>query len=386
MNNSELKRSDFFFDLPEELIAKYPPEKRGESRLLILDRMTGRRQHRMAFDLPEILAGKEYRSYQGEAPLLVFNNSRVRKARLKAHYISGHETASKETEFLLLNRVDSHIWRCMVNHTKRRRPKQRYCFAGGLEGEIIEAPAAEKDNESMDKISMNEFRYLRFDSPIDDEWLDIHGHIPLPPYIKRDDEKADAERYQTIYASRTAASTLGSGASSAAPTAGLHFTEEMFNSLKAAGIGTAFITLHVGLGTFLPVRSEHIKDHIMHEESYMISEETARQINTAKAAGRKIIAVGTTSLRSLESASADTEKELRSSELRSIEGSTSLFIYPGYRFKISDALFTNFHTPGSTLLMLAAAFAGRELILKTYTEAIQEHYRFFSYGDAMLIN
>ena len=400
-----MKTSDFSFDLPEELIAKYPPPERGCSRLMILDRRTGHRRHRMVADLPELLAGPDFRSPGGEAPLLVFNNSRVRKARLMARQktvaVAGQKTAgnstSGKTEFLLINRVDSHTWRVMVNRAKRRRPDQRYCFAGDLEGEIVEAPA-----DVPEKDKTEEFRYLRFDSPIDDDWLDIHGHIPLPPYIKRDDEESDGERYQTIYADRMAGTGLGPGASAAAPTAGLHFSEGILARLLAAGIERVFITLHVGLGTFLPVRAEHIENHVMHEEVYSIGEDAARRINTAKAAGRKIICVGTTSVRTLESAC----KEYPFVQVG--EGITSIFIYPGYRFKLTDALFTNFHTPGSTLLMLAAAFTeanttafapspftlsppvprggkGLRLILESYAEAVREGYRFFSYGDAMLI-
>ncbi len=197
-----------------------------------------------------------------------------------------------------------------------------------------------------------------------------YGHIPLPPYIKREDVPSDANRYQTIYAKETG--------SSAAPTAGLHFTQEIMDRLSANGIESVFITLHVGLGTFLPVRSENIEDHPMHSESFSIDENTARKIEEAKIEGRKIIAVGTTSVRTLESAWSDGKFEKK-------EGSTSIFIYPGYKFKIVDALFTNFHTPESTLLMLVSAFAGRELILESYAEAVREGYRFFSYGDAMLV-
>ena len=368
----------YFFDLPEELIAKYPPAERGDSRLMLLDRKTGERRHCMVNDLPAILAGPDFRSPGGEAPLLVFNNSRVRKARLMAH---------PAAEFLLLNRIDSFTWKALVDRSKRRRPGCRYCFADGIEGEIVTAPEAEEEGG---------IRYIRFSSCIDDDWLDIHGHVPLPPYIKRNDEDSDSERYQTIYADKLAGAGLGPGASAAAPTAGLHFTKELFGLFDAAGIERVFITLHVGLGTFLPVRTEQIEDHVMHEELYSIGEDTARRINTAKAAGRKIIAVGTTAVRTLESAfckePADTGYG-KGTYVKAGEGKTRIFIYPGYRFNAVDALFTNFHTPGSTLLMLAAAFAdanagvfsGQQLMLDSYAEAIKERYRFFSYGDAMLI-
>jgi S-adenosylmethionine:tRNA ribosyltransferase-isomerase len=213
-------------------------------------------------------------------------------------------------------------------------------------------------------------RLLEFDRTIDDDWLDRYGHIPLPPYIKRADTEADADRYQTVYAAACG--------STAAPTAGLHFTQELLDRLDAAGIESAFVTLHVGLGTFLPVRSVNIEDHVMHNETFCIEGETAAKIERAKAGGRKIIAVGTTSVRTLES-------EWDSGRIKTGEGSTSIFIYPGYRFNVVDALFTNFHTPESTLLMLVAAFAGKDLILGSYAEAVKEGYRFFSYGDAMLI-
>jgi S-adenosylmethionine:tRNA ribosyltransferase-isomerase len=217
---------------------------------------------------------------------------------------------------------------------------------------------------------LNDSPLLQFDRPIDDEWLDRYGHIPLPPYIKRQDDVQDADRYQTVYAAAYG--------SSAAPTAGLHFTRELLNSLAAAGIETAFVTLHVGLGTFLPVRSEHIEDHSMHRETFSIDVQTAEKIEKAKAAGRRIVAVGTTSARTLESAWA-------AGSIKRGEGSTDIFIYPGYRFNVADALFTNFHTPESTLLMLVSAFAGRDLVLESYAEAISRGYGFFSYGDAMLL-
>jgi S-adenosylmethionine:tRNA ribosyltransferase-isomerase len=215
-----------------------------------------------------------------------------------------------------------------------------------------------------------EFKYLAFDRVIDDDWLDRYGHIPLPPYIKRQDAPSDSERYQTVYAS-----AFGS---SAAPTAGLHFTNELLERVNAAGIESVFITLHVGLGTFLPVRSENIEDHVMHREIFSIDEHAASKIEAAKAQGRKIIAVGTTSARTMESA-------WDAGRIKRGETDTSIFIYPGYKFNVADAMFTNFHTPESTLLMLVSAFAGRELILDSYAEAIAQDYRFFSYGDAMLI-
>jgi S-adenosylmethionine:tRNA ribosyltransferase-isomerase len=404
-----MKTSDFFFDLPENLIAQYPPADRGKSRLMVLDRRTGKREHRMAEELPAVLAER----FGGpDRVLLVFNNSRVRRARLPGRSAATGASA----EFLLVNRIDSRTWRTLVEKSKRKKPGSRYMFSGGMEAEIVET-GGPPENPGLYR--NQGFRYLRFDAPVDDDWLDLHGHIPLPPYITRPDEVSDDERYQTIYADRGAAANLGPGASAAAPTAGLHFTGTMFAELAKAGVDTAFVTLHVGLGTFLPVRTENIEDHLMHEEVYSIGEDAARKINAAKDREKKIVAVGTTSVRTLESA-------WESAGIRAGEGVTSIFIYPGYRFKVAEGLFTNFHTPGSTLLMLASAFSenpdgptktgpagtcpvetnpaetnpvgtcpagtcpaaghsGREIILESYAEAIREGYRFFSYGDAMLI-
>jgi len=263
----------------------------------------------------------------------------------------------------------SPIWKSLVHRAKRRKPGSVYAFYDNNGGEAARAEITGGEGE---------FRFLKFDRPIDDDWLDRHGHIPLPPYIKREDAPSDADRYQTVYAA--------AAGSVAAPTAGLHFTKELLERLEASGVETAFVTLHVGLGTFLPVRSENIEEHKMHEESFYIDENTACKIEKAKAEGRKIIAVGTTSVRTLETA-------WDSGRFKKREGGTSIFIHPGYNFKIVDALFTNFHTPESTLLMLVSAFAdensvgksGRELILESYAEAVRENYRFFSYGDAMLI-
>jgi S-adenosylmethionine:tRNA ribosyltransferase-isomerase len=310
---------------------------------MVLDRPAGILSHRMVEDLPEILE---------PGSLLVFNNSKVRKARL---YGRSPETGAA-VEFLLLKKLDDRRWLSMVQRSRRRRPGSRYIFPDGTEGEIS---AAE-----------DELRIIRFDRPLDEEWFDRWGHIPLPPYIKREDTPADGDRYQTVYAEKPG--------SAAAPTAGLHFTRELMAELTRRGMETAFITLHVGLGTFLPVRTENLEDHRMHEESFTIGEEAAGRIEAARAQNRKIIAVGTTSVRALESA-------WTGEGLRRGAGSTAIFIYPGYVFKAVDALFTNFHTPESTLLMLVSAFAGRECILESYQEAARRGYRFFSYGDAMLI-
>ncbi|MDR1858974.1 MAG: tRNA preQ1(34) S-adenosylmethionine ribosyltransferase-isomerase QueA [Treponema sp.] len=376
-----MKTSDFNFDLPESLIAQYPPESRGQSRLMVLDRQTGKRLHRMVDDLPDILCQNEFRGKDGGLPLLVFNNSKVRKARLIGKSLQTGATV----EFLLLEKTgtrkqglgtrvsefpdpqspipspQSPTWKAIAQHAKRRKPGSQYAFFDEGGTEVAQAEITGREGV---------FRLLAFDRDIDDAWLDRYGHIPLPPYIKRQDEQADAERYQTVYAAVPG--------SAAAPTAGLHFTEGLLRRLAAAGIETAFLTLHVGLGTFLPVRSENIEDHLMHREYFSIDEQTAAQIERAKAQGRKVIAVGTTSVRTLESA-------WEAGRLKRGEGSTAIFIYPGYRFDVIDAMFTNFHTPESTLLMLVSAFAGRESILESYAEAIREGYRFFSYGDAMLI-
>jgi S-adenosylmethionine:tRNA ribosyltransferase-isomerase len=376
-----MKTSDFFFELPDELIAQYPPEKRGQSRLMLLKRRTGERSHHMVEELPEILCGLEFRGKDGGLPLLVFNNSKVRKARLIGTAL---HTGAK-VEFLLIGNREQGTgnreqgrenqregfslssgrseWKVLVKRARRKRSGGVYVFFDNNGTEIARAEITGGEDE---------FRYLAFDRVVDDDWLDRYGHIPLPPYIKRQDAASDSERYQTVYA--------GAYGSSAAPTAGLHFTNELLDRINASGIESLFITLHVGLGTFLPVRSENIEDHVMHQEHYSIDDKTAQKIETAKKQGRKVIAVGTTSVRTMESA-----WDPGSGTIKRGEGATSIFIYPGYKFNVTDALITNFHTPESTLLMLVSAFAGRELILESYADAVAQGYRFFSYGDAMLI-
>ena len=362
----QTKTSDYHFELPGHLIAQYPSAERGQSRLMVMRRKEGSLEHRMLRDLPSILES---------GTLMVFNNSRVRKARL--YGVS--ETGGAECEFLLLSKIlesgdgmppgeTGRLWKVLVKRARRRRQGSRYVFGNGKSSEKIGAEITGGDGE---------YRRLKFDRPIDDAWLDIHGHVPLPPYIRRNDLCEDAQRYQTVYAEEYG--------SAAAPTAGLHFTEELLGDLTKAGIETAFITLHVGLGTFLPVRAENIEEHRMHEETYSINEETASQIERARAGGRKVLAVGTTSVRTLESAWEEDPSMPGAGKLRRGEGSTSIFIYPPYRFKAIDAIFTNFHTPSSTLLMLVSAFAGRDFILESYKEAIREGYHFFSYGDACLL-
>ena len=369
-----MKTGDFYFELPERLVAQHPTEHRGQSRLMLLDRRAGTRSHRMVEDLPEILLSPALMT-DGGPPLLVFNNSKVRKARLMG--LSADTGA--QVEFLLLERAggtDPRAWKALVHRAKRRKPGSAYAFYGPDGAEAARARLAPAEGDSLagkPEGAGNEFggmRLLEFDREIDDDWLDKNGHVPLPPYIKREDAPADADRYQTVYAQVTG--------SAAAPTAGLHFTEELLARVAAAGVESVFITLHVGLGTFLPVRAEEIKDHVMHEETYSVGEEQAAKIEAAKAQGRKVVAVGTTSVRTLESA-------WRDGRLERGEFGTSMFIYPGFKFNVVDALFTNFHTPESTLLMLVSAFAGREFVLESYAEAVREEYRFFSYGDAMLM-
>ena len=347
-----MKTDDFNFDLPEELIAQYPSAERGASRLLVLDRAGGRITHTVASRLADFVE---------PGTLMIFNDSKVRKARL----FGAAEDTAAEVEFLLLGPVPgtgdpengSPEWMAMCSKSRKQKIGRRYRFPGDMRGTI--------SGEAMDE------KILAFDRPVGDAYLDLYGHMPLPPYIKRGDETSDESRYQTIYAKE-----IGSAA---CPTAGLHFTQDILDSLASAGIQAEWVTLHVGLGTFLPVRAENIENHVMHEEWYTVPPRTAEAVLKAKSEGRKVVAVGTTSLRTLESAARG------DGTLTSGPGSTRIFIHPGYGFKVVDALFTNFHTPKSTLLMLVSAFAGRELILSTYAEAVSRGYRFFSYGDAMFI-
>lgn len=348
-----MKRTDFYFDLPPELIAQYPSERRGNDRLMILGRKSGEVSHRAVSDLPSLIES---------GTLMVFNNSRVRKARL----FGTKESTGREVEFIFLNKVDeaSRVWNTLVKNAKKQRPGMRYEFPDSSVGTILENP----QNEGT------EFRTVRFDFALTENWFEKNGHIPLPPYIRRADCEADGERYQNVFADN-----IGSAA---CPTAGLHFTNEMLETLERKKIERAFITLHVGLGTFLPVREENIEDHKMHEEIFTVESDAAQKINHAKKEGRPILAVGTTSVRTLESACVEEGGAWR---VREGTFATSIFMYPGYKFKIVDQMFTNFHTPESTLIMLVSAFSSRENILNAYEEAVREKYRFFSYGDAMLI-
>ncbi len=341
---------EFDFNLPEELIAQHPSGIRGQDKLMLLNRKTGETEHHNMSDLPDLIL---------PGTLMIFNNSKVRRARCYGI----KETTGREQEFMFLNQLDStgNTWNTMVKGAKKQKPGMRYTFPDGTTGTIIER----QENTGT------EFRALRFESPVTEEWFEKNGHIPLPPYIKREDTEEDSERYQNIYAKETG--------SAACPTAGLHFTEEMLSRLSEKGIERDFVTLHVGLGTFLPVREEKIEDHKMHEEAFTVSEATAEKINQAKKEGRPVLAVGTTSVRTLESACDE------NGIVKAGTSSTHIFMYPGYRFKVIDQMFTNFHTPESTLIMLVSAFAGREHILNAYRNAVENRYRFFSYGDAMFI-
>lgn len=345
-----MKLTDFDFDLPQDLIAQKPSGKRGDDRLMLLDRKNGSVFHHQMNDLPDLIM---------PGTLMIFNNSKVRRARCYGI----KETTGRNQEFMFLNQLDKEgfLWNTMVKSAKKQKNGMRYQFPDGTVAQIVDFPGNEK----------TEFRALKFDFPLDEKWFEKNGHIPLPPYIKREDTEEDSERYQNVYAKETG--------SAACPTAGLHFTEEMLSCLAEKNIERDFITLHVGLGTFLPVRESIIENHKMHEEVYTISESTAEKINKAKREGRPILAVGTTSVRTLES-SADEKGFVKSGT-----SSTRIFMYPGYKFKVVDQMFTNFHTPESTLIMLVSAFAGRENILNAYKNAVENRYRFFSYGDAMFI-
>ncbi|MBQ5978068.1 MAG: tRNA preQ1(34) S-adenosylmethionine ribosyltransferase-isomerase QueA [Oscillospiraceae bacterium] len=339
-----MKKSDFYFDLPEELIAQTPLQQRDQSRLMLLDKQSGAVSHRHFFELPDLLR---------EGDCLIMNDSRVLPARLLGSRLSGGSV-----ELVLLRDLGDGRWECLSRPGRKTKPGTQLQFGDGELKATVEA-VAEGGNRIV------KFHY----DGIFLEVLERLGKMPLPPYIK--EELQDAERYQTVYSRE-----LGSAA---APTAGLHFTEELLDKIRARGIRTGFVTLHVGLGTFRPVKEEEIEDHDMHSEFCMIPEETAQLINETKARGGRVIAVGTTSCRTLESFAAEDGSMTASS------GWTNIFIYPGYRFKCIDALITNFHLPESTLIMLVSALAGRENVLNAYRTAVAERYRFFSFGDAMLI-
>lgn len=336
---------DFYYDLPKELIAQDPLEDRSSSRLLVVDKHTGELKH-------EIF--KNITDYLRPGDCLVINDTKVIPARL----FGTRQDTGAMVEILLLTRKSDTDWECIVKPGKKCRTGHKFYFGDGLlEGEIIDV--LEDGN-----------RIIRFSfDGIFEEILDQLGQMPLPPYITH--QLKDKNRYQTVYAEHDG--------SAAAPTAGLHFTKELLADIEARGITIARVTLHVGLGTFRPVKEENILDHKMHSEYYIVTQEAADKINAAKANGGRIICVGTTSTRTLESAAQE------DGSLSASSGWTDIFIYPGYRFKITDCLITNFHLPESTLVMLVSAFSSREIILNAYQEAIKERYRFFSFGDAMFL-
>lgn len=340
-----MKTSDFYFDLPQELIAQTPLAERTDSRLLVMDRKTGKTEHRIF---------REVVSYLEPGDCLVLNNTRVLPAR-----IHGQRTSGAKVEFLLLEKTTQEgVWHCLVKPGRKARPGDRFDFGDGLfSGEIL----------SIDEGGM---RSVRFDyEGVFENLLDQVGQMPLPPYITTAlDEK---DRYQTVYAKHNG--------SSAAPTAGLHFTESLLQELKEKGVEIAYVTLHVGLGTFRPVKVEEIADHEMHAEFYIVDEENAALIRQARQKGRRVVSVGTTSTRTLESVMRD------HGDIVATSGWTDIFIYPGYDFRAVDGLITNFHLPESTLIMLVSAFTTREHTLAAYREAVSRRYRFFSFGDAMLI-
>ncbi len=340
-----MKKEDFYFDLPEELIAQDPLEDRSSSRLLVLNKETGEVEHHVF---------REVINYLNEGDCLVINDTKVIPARLIGSKIG----TDAKIEVLLLKRKENDIWETLVKPGRKAKPGTRISFGDGLLiGEVIDV--VEEGNRLI------HFEY----EGIFEEILDQLGQMPLPPYITHQLE--DKNRYQTVYATHSG--------SAAAPTAGLHFTPELLREIEEKGVQIARVTLHVGLGTFRPVKVENILEHHMHSEFYQIDEDAARKINHAKDCGKRVICVGTTRCRTIESAAGDDGR------LQATSGWTEIFIYPGYQFKILDCLITNFHLPESTLVMLVSALAGRDHVLAAYDEAIRERYRFFSFGDAMLI-
>lgn len=340
-----LKTSDYAFDLPQELIAQDPLTDRSASRLLVLDRRTGKTEHKGFRDILQ---------YLRPGDCLVLNDTRVIPARL----LGVKEDTKAAVEILLLKRREKDVWEALVRPGKKLRPGARVTFGDGrLRAEILDV--VEEGNRLV------QFSY----EGIWEEVLDSLGEMPLPPYITH--KLQDKNRYQTVYARYEG--------SAAAPTAGLHFTQELLAQVEEMGVELAYVTLHVGLGTFRPVKVDNVKEHHMHSEFYRITKEAAERINRAKESGHRVICVGTTSCRTVESAADENGR------LSACSGNTDIFIYPGYRFKVLDGLITNFHLPESTLVMLVSALAGREQVLSAYREAIRERYRFFSFGDAMLI-
>jgi len=347
-----MQRTDFDYVLPQQLIAQYPLAERSASRLLRLDGASGRVSHHSFLELPDFL---------DENDLLVFNDTRVIPARLW-----GRKESGGKVEILVERVTGSHSALAHIRASKSPRA-----------GTVIELSPREGGSCTEFSLTVTGregdlFQLSTEGGPILADILRAIGHMPLPPYIQRADEQADQERYQTVYARREGAV--------AAPTAGLHFTEELLRQLDGKGVRRAMVTLHVGAGTFQPVRADDIKDHVMHAEYVEVDESVCAAVRETRARGGRVVAVGTTAVRSLESACQNAEKALRP-----LQGDTDIFIYPGYRFRCVDAMITNFHLPESTLLMLVSAFAGRERVLAAYREAVAEEYRFFSYGDAMFV-
>ncbi|MEJ5172324.1 MAG: tRNA preQ1(34) S-adenosylmethionine ribosyltransferase-isomerase QueA [Hydrogenothermaceae bacterium] len=335
-----MRLEEFDYYLPKELIAKYPVEPRDSCRLMVLDRKTEKIEHRIFRDLPD---------YLSEGDLIVFNNSKVIPARL----IGVKEGGRAKIEVFLIRQIEDNIWYALIKNVRRLKKGQNIIISPEFVVEFLDR----EDEKAVVKLHSNNIS----------QDLERYGHIPLPPYIDREDEDRDKQLYQTVFAKEEG--------SVASPTAGLHFTENLIERLKEKGVNIAFITLHVGLGTFKPIQTEDITEHKMHEEFYTIPDEVIEVIQKTKQSGKSVIAVGTTVVRTLESFAKTGIKE----------GFTDIFIYPPYQFKIVDKLITNFHLPKSTLILLVSAFASKDFILKAYTEAVKERYRFFSYGDAMLI-
>ena len=345
LDTENMKRSDFYYELPEELIAQTPVEPRSASRMMILDRRSGEIGHSHFYNLCSFLK---------KGDLLVLNDSRVLPARIYGE----KEGTGSFIEFLLLEQKENMVWEILCRPGKKAKPGPRFSFGGGkLRAEITDVL---EDGNRIARFECEGSLYAV---------LDEIGQMPLPPYIK--EKLQDKERYQTVYAHE-----LGSAA---APTAGLHFTKELMQDIEAMGVNIAYVTLHVGLGTFRPVKEDKVLDHKMHSEHYELPQRTAELINETKAAGGRVIAVGTTSCRTLESVAS------LYGCIKPCEGNTDIFIYPGYRFKVLDGLITNFHLPESTLIMLVSAFAGYENTMNAYRIAVEEKYRFFSFGDCMLI-
>ena len=340
-----MKTSDFNFDLPQELIAQVPIKDRTSSRLMVIDKETGKVEHKIFRDIID---------YLNPGDCLVLNDTRVIPARL----IGSKVGTGGKIEFLLLKRTEDDTWETLVKPGKKAKIGAQFSFG---DGKLI----AEVVDMAEDGARIVKFKY----DGIFEEILDELGNMPLPPYIT--EKLEEKERYQTVYSKHNG--------SAAAPTAGLHFTDELLQKIKAKGVELAFVTLHVGLGTFRPVKVEDVTNHQMHSEYYIVTEEAAEKINKAKENGHKVISVGTTSTRTIESVADENGK------VKATSGWTSIFIYPGYKWKVIDNLITNFHLPESTLIMLVSSLAGKEHVLNAYDEAVKERYRFFSFGDAMFI-